>query len=122
MIMVMIGTVVVMTEASIGEVSDTPAMKQPWLSVMPNREAKKSMARSWGGTCSLRANAEAIQKSTEAPNIRKVVSASGVMAPDSSTALEIGDMMPHRKLAPNMAKWPIDWFSFMTVVRIVCME
>lgn len=82
----MIGVVVVTTDASIGEVSDTPVIKNPWFSVTPNNDAKKSRARSCGVTCSRRVNSDRIQNAAAAPTIRKVVSDSG---PDQ-TALQYG--------------------------------
>ena len=46
------GMLVVMIEASTGEVSPTPKMKHPWLKTMARSEAPKSFIRSRGGTCS----------------------------------------------------------------------
>ncbi|CDC96519.1 unknown [Alistipes sp. CAG:268] len=46
------GMLVVMIEASTGEVSPTPKMKHPWLKTMARSDAPKSFIRSRGGTCS----------------------------------------------------------------------
>ena len=103
----MIGVVVVTTDASIGEVSDTPVIKKPWFSVTPNNDAKKSRARSCGVTCSRRVNSDRIQNAAAAPTIRKVVSDSGPTRPLCNTAFDMGDMTPQSRLAPSMARWPV---------------
>lgn len=58
------GMLVVMMDASVGELMLTPRMKQPWLSTIANSEAKNSVTMSLGLTCSGFWNREAIQKSS----------------------------------------------------------
>lgn len=100
------GMLVVMMDASVGELMLTPRMKQPWLSTIANSEAKNSVTMSLGLTCSGFWNREAIQKSSIAPPTRRSVITKGLTAPDAIISLETGDIRPHIVFAPSIAAWP----------------
>lgn len=101
------GMLVVMIEASTGEVMPTPKIKQLWLKTMASSEAPKSFIRSAGATCSGLPKKEAIQKRIIAPKTRRSVTTSGVMIPPTITSLATGDISPHMALAPSIAPWPL---------------
>ena len=107
------GMLVVMIEASTGEVIPTPKMKHPWLKTIASSEAPKSFIMSAGGTCSGLRKSEAVQKRSIAPATRRSVTTSGVTTPPAMTALATGDIRPHMALAPSMAPWPFNDSYFM---------
>ena len=113
------GMLVVMIEAFTGEVMPTPRMKLPWLRTTPSSDAPKSLARSFGGTCSDFRKNERIQNRIMAPTIRRSVTASGVTILPSITNLATGDISPQIALAPNMAPCPFQLIVCMifTVIR-----
>ena len=110
------GMLVVMIEASTGEVSPTPKMKLPWLKTMASREAAKSFNMSFGATRSGLKQNETSQKRIMAPPMRSSETTSGVIAPPIMMYLATGDIRPHMTLAPSMELWPLSLAMFMTDV------
>lgn len=95
---VMIGNIVVTIVASIGEVSDSPVRKSPWLNTNAKRAAPNSFNRSRRSTCScsLTAN-EVSQKRIAPPLIRKNVRVKGLKV--VMAFLAIGAIKPHIMVA-----------------------
>ena len=104
--MVIIGMVVVIIEASTGEVKDSPNVKHPWLQTIPNSEAKNNSCKSREETFSLGANIEATQKQTAPPIIRILANRSPVI-PASIAAFPIGDINPHILAAASKERCPL---------------
>lgn len=113
MIIVRIGVLVVMMEASTGEVIPSPMVNNPWLKSTPNMEAKNSFNRSGGDTCSRLVKIEAIQNKIAAPITRISTIMKGVMMLVISTIFEMGDINPHIILAVVMDKWPFNSSFFI---------
>ena len=102
MILVRMGVLVVMMEASTGEVMPSPMVNSPWLKSTPSMAAKNSFSKSGGDTCSRLVKMEAIQNRIAAPIIRISTIMNGVMMLVISTIFEIGDIKPHIMFAVVM--------------------
>ncbi len=101
------GMLVVIIEASPGDVMLTPNMKLPWLSTMAKSEAKNSLTMSLWSTCSGFRKSDTSQNSSIAPPMRISVTTHGVTAPLAITTFDTGDISPHIAFAPNMAACPL---------------
>ena len=103
--MVIIGELVVITDALTGEVRLRPKMNIPWLKIIPSNDAKAMLSRSRLLTSSFFVKRETVQNNTAAPSILNSVSNSGAI-PEASTAFPTGALSPHIVSAPSIAPWP----------------
>jgi hypothetical protein len=98
---VKIGIVVVTMLAFIGDVFDSPTMKQHWLHTMLSMAAKKNIIMSRRSTFSFCTNSDVIQKHTAAPAVLKRTMSRPVI-PFAMAALPIGAIKPQIMPAINM--------------------
>ena len=116
--MVNIGVLVVMTEASMGEVRLTPMVKTPWLNTTPSKEAKNNFSKSWCGTCSFGVKKERSQNSAAAPSTRISTNNAGVTMLAAKMNFATGEISPHMTLAVNMVAWP--FISCVPMIDLDC--
>ncbi len=105
--MVTIGSIVVTTLASIGEVNEIPVMKRHWLKAIENIPAPKSFFLSEFDTGSLGRNIDNIQKAIVAPKMRKEGRTMGLislLAKKLRVSLLIGAISPQSILETSIAK------------------
>ncbi len=83
----MMGTMVQMIDASMGDVRWMPSRNGPWLSMMPNAAAMMTHLMSFRSILSFLMNSDAVQKAIVPNRMRNVRSAYGLTARVSKSSL-----------------------------------
>ncbi len=121
-IIVIMGTIVVIIEASMGDVCFIPMMNIPWLNIIPRAEAMMIHFMSARWMCSRGMNRDAIQKAAVPNRRRNSIREYGDTACESRISFVAVKLMPNRVATIAIVQLPIifgfmRWLLRLTVQR-----